>query len=158
MTFRRLLSLACAALLASMLGGAVALGQGASSGPSTPKPVNFGSAENVIALKGALTSYHAPGGPEADGSSWYMLPVMNDGVRPAIRVILAGQPPSSALHLLPRRTRPAVLAVASSEAGVTVETATAYGARAWRVIIPPITTAALAIRVASADAPSALAA
>ena len=62
-----------------------------------------------------------------------MLPVMNDGVRPAIRVILAGQPPSSALHLLPRRTRPAVLAVASSEAGVTVETATAYGARAWRV-------------------------
>jgi diguanylate cyclase (GGDEF)-like protein len=158
MTLRRLIALACAALMLSVLGGAMALGQGSSSGPSTPKTVNFGGPENVLPLKSYLTSYHAPGGPEADGSSWYMLPVMNDGLRPAIRVLLAGQPPSAALHLLPRRTRPAILAVASSEAGVTVETAPAYGGRAWRVIIPPITTAALAIRVSSADAPPALSA
>src|SRR5258708_7071239 len=105
MTIRRLITLAFAAL---MLGFAalvpVARGQGTSSGPSTPKPVNFGGADNVLSLKGFLTSYHAPGGPESDGSSWYMLPVMNDGVRPAIRVLLAGQPPSAALHLLPRHT------------------------------------------------------
>ena len=159
MTIRRLIALACAALMLGVLvSGPAALGQGASGGPSTPKPVNFAGPQNVLPLKPALTSYHAPGGPEADGSVWYMLPVMNDGVRPAIRVLLAGQPPSAALHLLPRHTRPAILAVASSEAGVTVETAPAYGARAWRVIIPPITTAALAIRVGSADSPPALSA
>ena len=159
MTIRRLIPLACAVLLLGLMALVpVAMGQGTSSGPSTPKPVNFGSVDNVLALKGFLTSYHAPGGPESDGSSWYMLPVMNDGVRPAIRVLLAGQPPSAALHLLPRRTRPAILAVASSEAGVMVETAPAYGGRAWRIIIPPVTTAALAIRVASADAPPALSA
>jgi diguanylate cyclase (GGDEF)-like protein/PAS domain S-box-containing protein len=159
MTIRRFIALAFTVLMLGVLSLApVAFGQGASSGPSSPKPVNFGGAENVLALKSTLTSYHAPGGPESDGSSWYMLPVMNDGVRPAIRVLLAGQPPSAALHLLPRHTRPAILAVASSEAGVTVETAPAYGGRAWRVIIPPVTTAALAIRVASADAPPALSA
>jgi diguanylate cyclase (GGDEF)-like protein/PAS domain S-box-containing protein len=159
MTIRRLIALACAALMLGVLACVpAALGQGTSGGPSTPKPVNFAGPENVLSLKGFLTSYHAPGGPESDGSSWYMLPVMNDGVRPAIRVLLAGQPPSAALHLLPRHTRPAILAVASSEAGITVETAPAYGARAWRVIIPPITTAALAIRVGSADSPPALSA
>ena len=159
MTLRRLIALACAALLLGVLACAPpVMGQGASGGPSSPKPVNFAGAQNVLTLKPSLTSYHAPGGPEADGSVWYMLPVMNDGVRPAIRVLLAGQPPSAALHLLPRSSRPVILAVASSEAGVTVETAPAYGARAWRVIIPPITTAALAIRVGSADSPPALSA
>jgi len=163
MTLRRSLAAACLALL---LGG-LSLGSGvlaqtppapAPARSETQKPVNFGSPENMVALKPALAPYHAPGGPEADGSSWYMLPVMNDGVRPAIRVLVAGQPPSSALKFFPRATRPAILAIASSESGVTVETATAYGRRAWRVIIPPVTTAALAIRVGSADAPPALSA
>ena len=63
----------------------------------------------------------------------------NNSVRPAIRVLLAGQPPRMALDLLPRRSRPAILAVASSDSGVVVEPAKAYGARAWRVIIPPVT-------------------
>ena len=49
--------------------------------------VNFGRSDNVLDLKGFLSPYRAPGGTEADGSSWYMLPVMNDGVRPAIRVL-----------------------------------------------------------------------
>jgi diguanylate cyclase (GGDEF)-like protein len=159
MTIRRFIALACVALFLGLLSFVpVVLAQGTAAGPSTPKPVNFNGTQNVLPLKQALTSYHAPGGPESDGSSWYMLPVMNDGVHPAIRVLLAGQPPSAALHLLPRHTRPAILAVASSEAGVTVETAPAYGGRAWRVIIPPVTTAALAIRVGSADNPPALSA
>ncbi|MBV9549160.1 MAG: hypothetical protein JO256_05740, partial [Alphaproteobacteria bacterium] len=81
MTIRRLIALTCAALMLGVLGSVPALGQGSASGPSTPKPVNFGGNENVLPLKLFMTSYHAPGGPEADGSSWYMLPVMNDGVR-----------------------------------------------------------------------------
>ena len=81
MTIRRLITLSCAVLMLGVLSLVpAAMGQGTASGPSTPKPVNFGGADNVLALKTFLTSYHAPGGPEADGSSWYMLPVMNDGV------------------------------------------------------------------------------
>src|ERR1700742_575592 len=121
-------------------------------------PVNFGAADNVLELKNALSPYRAPGGTEADGSSWYIVQVSNDSVRPATRVLLAGQPPRAALSLIPRRSRPAILAVASSDSGTVVETASAYGRRAWRVIVPPVSTVALAVRVASADSPPALSA
>ena len=122
-------------------------------------PVNFGSSENVLELKNALSPYRAPGGSaEPDGSSWYIVQVTNDSVRPATRVLLAGQPPRVALSLIPRRSRPAILAVASSDSGTVVETASAYGRRAWRVIVPPVSTVGLAIQVASADTPPALSA
>ena len=121
--------------------------------------VNFGKADNVLELKSFLSPYRAPGGgTEADGSSWYIVQVSNDTVRPATRVLLAGQPPRAALSLLPRRSRPAILAVASSDSGTVVETASAYGRRAWRIIVPPVSTVGLAIRVGSADAPPALSA
>ncbi len=121
--------------------------------------INFGSSENVLELKPALSPYRAPGGgTEADGSSWYIVQVSNDSVRPATRVLLAGQPPRVALSLLPRRSRPAILALASSDSGTVVETAPAYGRRAWRVIVPPVSTVGLAIRVGSADTPPALSA
>ena len=121
-----------------------------------PHPADFGAQDNVINLKPELTPYHAPGGPEADGSVWYMASITNNSVRPAIRVLLAAQPPGLALRLLPRRTRPAILAVASSDSGVVVEPAKAYGARAWRVIIPPVTQVGLALRVGNAAAPPSL--
>jgi diguanylate cyclase (GGDEF)-like protein len=124
-----------------------------------PEQVNFGKPDNVLDLKQALSPYRAPGGgTEADGSSWYIVQVNNDTVRPATRVLLAGQPPRAALSLLPRRSRPAILAVASSDSGTVVETASAYGRRAWRVIVPPVSTVGLAIRVGSADMPPALSA
>ncbi|HEX4117343.1 MAG TPA: GGDEF and EAL domain-containing protein [Rhizomicrobium sp.] len=121
-----------------------------------PVAVDFGSNDNVINLKPDLTPYHSPGGPEADGSVWYMVAVTNNSVRPAIRVLLAAQPPRMALRFFPHRTRPAVLAVASSDSGVVVEPAKAYGARAWRVIIPPVTQVGLALRVGNAATPPSL--
>jgi diguanylate cyclase (GGDEF)-like protein len=126
------------------------------SAADAPHPVDFGADANVINLKPELTPYHAPSGPEADGSAWYMLAVTNNSVRPAIRVLLAGQPPRMALRLLPRPSRPAILAVASSDSGVVVEPAKAYGARAWRVIIPPVTQVGVAVRVGYAGAPPSL--
>ncbi len=124
-----------------------------------PAQINFGKSDNVLDLKSALSPYRAPGGTaEADGSSWYIVQVSNDSVRPATRVLLAGQPPRAALLVLPRRSRPAILAVASSDSGTVVETASAYGRRAWRVIVPPVSTVGLAIRVGSADTPPALSA
>jgi hypothetical protein len=90
-----------------------------------PSAVDFGSNDNVINLKPDLTPYHSPGGPEADGSVWYMVALTNNSVRPAIRVLLAAQPPRMALSFFPHRTRPAILAVASSDSGVVVEPAKA---------------------------------
>ncbi|HEY4275701.1 MAG TPA: EAL domain-containing protein [Rhizomicrobium sp.] len=136
--------------------GLLLAGLGASFAADAPHAVNFGSDDNVINLKPELTPYRAPNGPEADGSAWYMLAVTNNSVRPAIRVLLAGQPPRMALRLLPRPTRPAILAVASSDSGVVVEPAKAYGARAWRVIIPPVTQVGLAVRVGNANTPPSL--
>src|SRR5471032_582441 len=150
----RRLVFTCFALV--MTAGVPAL---AADKPVPANQVNFGKADNVLELKSALLPYRAPGGTaEADGSSWYIVQVSNDSVRPATRVLLAGQPPRAALSLLPRRARPAILAVASSDSGTVVETASAYGRRAWRVIVPPVSTVGLAIRVGSADTPPALSA
>ncbi len=148
--FRHVL-LVCVALLLAM--GAV---RAADKPAPAPPQINFGSSENVLELKPALSPYRAPGGAEADGSSWYIVQVTNDSVRPATRVLLAGQPPRAALSPLPKRIRPAILAVASSDSGTVVETASAYGRRAWRVIVPPVTTVGLAIRVGAAATPPAL--
>lgn len=144
----------CAALAMAALAavGAVQAQQGAKPAPH----INFGGGENVLDLKAALAPYRAPAGPEADGSVWYIVQVTNDSVRPATRVLLAGQPPRSALSFFPKSTRPSVLGVASSDSGTMVETASAYGRRAWRVIVPPVTTVGLAIRVGSAATPPAL--
>ena len=136
--------------------GLLLAGLGTAFAADAPHAVDFGAADNVINLRHELTPYHAPSGLEADGSAWYMLVVTNNSVRPAIRVLLAGQPPRMALRLLPRAARPAILAVASSDSGVVVEPAKAYGARAWRVIIPPVTQVGLAVRVGYAGSPPSL--
>ena len=150
MTFLRRLFLLCL-----VLGLAGSVAQAADKAASDKQAtINFGSTENVLELKGALSPYRAPGGgTEADGSSWYIVQVSNDSVRPATRVLIAGQPPHTALSVLPRSSRPAILALASSDSGTVVETAPAYGRRAWRVIVPPVSTVGLAIRVGSADVP-----
>jgi diguanylate cyclase (GGDEF)-like protein len=157
----RFIALLCAVLCAAPAAGAQPASRspvaGASASPAASPSVDFGGTGNVIALKGALAPYHAPGRvTQEDDSSWYLLQVTNDSVRPATRVLIAGQPPRMALSLLPHRTRPAILAVASSDSGTTVETATAYGHRAWRVIVPPVTTVSLAIHVGAAATPPAL--
>src|SRR5258705_13348231 len=89
-----------------------------------PAQVNFGKPDNVLDIKPFLSPYRAPGGgTEADGSSWYIVQVSNNTVRPAARVLLASQPPRAALSFFPRKSRPAILAVASSASGPVVETA-----------------------------------
>jgi diguanylate cyclase (GGDEF)-like protein/PAS domain S-box-containing protein len=158
-TFRRIALVWQIPFLALFSALFLALFSVAGAQAAEPAHVNFGKPDNVLDLKAFLSSYRAPGGgTEADGSSWYIVQVSNDSVRPATRVLLASQPPRAALSLFPRKTRPAILAVASSDSGTVVETASAYGRRAWRVIVPPVSTVGLAIRVGSADSPPALAA
>jgi diguanylate cyclase (GGDEF)-like protein len=132
-----------------LLAGICAAGLAAGKAPS-PKGVNFSAAPGVLTLKDRLAPYHAAGVTKDESSRWYMLDVTNDSVRPAIRVLTAGQGARAALRFLPHRTRPQILAIAASDSAVAVERADAYGPYAWRVFIPPVTSVGLAIRVTGA--------
>ena len=133
----------CAALWASAASAATSPVKG---------DVNFADARMMIELQSSLRPYSARAGKEPDGSAWYMMTAVNQADRSAARVILAGQPPGAGLRFFPRRGKPALLQVASSDAGVTVEPARAFGRRAFLVTIPPATSATLAVRVINADA------
>jgi diguanylate cyclase (GGDEF)-like protein/PAS domain S-box-containing protein len=114
--------------------------------------VDFARPDSVLDLSGTLSPYHASNGAETDGSRWYLTTVANQGVRPVTRILLAEQPYEAGIRILPRRGRAAIRQVATSDADVIVENAHAYGRYAFRVTIPPATSAALAIRIANADA------
>ena len=125
---------------------------------STGPQVLFSANDAVLELRGALTPYHGPGNVEQSCRHWYMMTAANAAARPVTRVLQAGQPPGTGLRFFPASTRPAIGAVAPSDAAVTVERVGAYGHRAYRVMIPPATPVALAVCVANAaDPPSLLA-
>lgn len=113
--------------------------------------IDFSQANPVIELKSVLAPYHAPTGSERDGSLWYMMTAVNEAPRPVTRILLASEPPNVSLHFFPRRGRPEIRQVASSDSGITVERARAFARHAYKITIPPATSAALAIRVANAD-------
>src|SRR6185312_4637223 len=75
----------------------------------------------------------------------------NGSVRPVTRVVMAADPPDAALRLFPRRARPQIAQLASSDSGVTVERLHALGRHAFSVTIPPATSISLAMRLAYAD-------
>jgi diguanylate cyclase (GGDEF)-like protein/PAS domain S-box-containing protein len=145
-------ALAFAALLAVL---ATAL---AAAAPAPQRPsIDFAGPDPVSEVSDALQPYHAPTGhTEPDGSGWYLFTATNSSIRPAARVLQALQPQSVSFRLLPRPTRPAILAVASSDSLVVIDKNAAYGRRAFRVIVPPATSVAIAVEIANAADPPAL--
>lgn len=122
--------------------------------PKLPKDqisVDFAGSVAVIDLKDLLTAYGSPAGQEKDNSRWYVMSATNGSVRPVTRVLTAEDPPNAALHIFPRRDRPEILNVASSDSGVTVERLHSIGRHAFLVTIPPATSVSLALRVAYGD-------
>jgi len=145
-------SWAIVAALSVILFAASASAQGA---PGDAALVDFASSEPVLELSGALAPYHGPSNSQPDGSNWYLIKATNSAVRPASRVFLATQTPSVSFRLLPRPTRPAIVGIASSDSGVSIENMNAYGRRAYRIIIPPATSVAIVVQLANAgDQPS----
>ena len=115
------------------------------------RAVNFASDNGILELRSALSPTRGPTSHEAGAPVWYMMTATNDSERPVSRIILAGQPPNEGLRMLPSRARPAVLNIASSDAEVLVEHARSDGRHAFRVTIPPATSATLALQVAFGD-------
>ncbi len=119
-----------------------------------PPPVDFASSDGVIEIAQGLAPYHAPSArPQPDGSGWYLITATNSSIRPAARVLQAAQPQSVSFRILPRPTRPAIIGVASSDSLVVIDKLNAYGRRAFRVIVPPASTVAIAVQLANAAEP-----
>src|SRR6185295_17692971 len=142
-----------AALLAALI-AAFAGAQAAQ--PGSPTIVDFASPDQVLDIQDALAPYHAPTGVQPDGSNWYLIKATNSALHASNRVLRAAQPPSAGFRFLPRPSRPAIVSVASSDSGVTIENLSAYGRRAFRISIPPATSVAIAVQIANAGDPPSL--
>jgi diguanylate cyclase (GGDEF)-like protein len=137
----------------ALLFAGVAYGAAPVLPPADKTGFDFNDTRGAVELSSWLKPYHAPAGAEQDGSAWYMMTATNTAERPATRIIFAAQPPGAGLRIVPRHGPASLLQVASSDAGVTVDLARAFGRHAFAVTIPPATTATLAIRINNADAP-----
>lgn len=143
-----LVAFASVMLAANSVAAATKLAPGKADAPI----VDFAGPDPVLQLGRGLSPYHAPGGRESDGSLWYLATVSNPSGHAVTRLLLAEESAGAALHFFPRPTRAAILQAASSDGAVTVERERALGRYAYRVTLPPATTAALALRLGSADA------
>ena len=141
-----------AALVAGFLSNFAA----AAPPPKDPHSVDFGAPDAVIELQEMLGPYKMPASLQPKSSSWYSLTATNNSARPSIRILQAGQSSEMALDILPHATRPAIISLVSPDPGAIVESAKAYGGRAYRVTIPPKTTIGLAVEVANAQTPPSL--
>ncbi len=113
--------------------------------------IDFAGQQAVIDVRNVLIPYQPASGQERDGSRWYMLSATNNGIRPVTRILQAGQPPGIGLRFFPASTRPEILQVASSEAGIVIENTNAYGRKSFRVTIPPASAGPIAIRLRNAS-------
>ena len=142
----------------SLLAAGLRSGSAARRRRPTPDPVNFGSTDNVLDLKPCAARPITR--PAAAGGRWFVLvhlQVSNDARAPRHAACCW-----RASRRAPRcRFCRAARGPPSWRWPVRIpapwwKPRTAYGRRAWRVIVPPVTTVGLAIRVGSADTPPAL--
>ena len=115
--------------------------------------VDFASPAAIIELRDNLTPYHGPSGPGSEGWRWYTLTALNNSIRPATRIFIAGQPANAIARFWPLPARPAVMKVAASDSQVIVENARAHGRHVFRVTVPPASTVEIAVQLANTDTP-----
>ena len=144
------------ALFAALIALAFAGLAAAAPSPKDPRSINLGVADAVIELGDALGPYKMPASASSNASQWYTFNAENASDRAAIRVLQAGQPAYAALTIVPHTSRPRIVSLASSDPDIVVETVKAYGGHAYRVTIPPQTSATLAIELSNAGTPPSL--
>jgi len=91
-------------------------------------------------------------------SEWFTLAIQNRSGQPVARVLTAAEPPAAALALVPRSGRPTLIEAAIPDSSIVIERAVAFGANAFRILVPPGRSANLALHFANvAGTPSLLA-
>ncbi len=147
-----------AALLALSFGADLAAADAApifGGGEPEQTVVNFGAADAMLDLRPTLSPGQANNAADPEGG-WFTVPVKNESVTPASRVLVASDSPSSGLAAMPLRIRPSLREVAASDSSVVVERVTAYGKRAFRIILPAAHSATLALHFEGASQPPSL--
>ncbi len=74
-------------------------------------------------------------------------------MRPVTRILEANEAADAAIKVVPASGRVMISQIASSDGGVSIERQPAYGRHAFRVTVPPATSAALALRIANGNMP-----
>ena len=117
---------------------------------------DFAAPDAVADLGAAIAPRDA--GASSVRDAWYTVAVKNgDAAKPLARVFTATDSPGDGLQISPMPMRPRLIDAAGSGAGILVERAMAFGPNAFRVTLPPMQTATLALHFEGAgDRPSLL--
>jgi diguanylate cyclase (GGDEF)-like protein len=129
-----------ASLLALLLLAPMAWGEEASA----PAALDFAVSPPVIDLGPSVQPRIASDAADPNGS-WFTLAVQNASDLPVARVLTAAEPATAALALAALPGRPALIEAAVPDSSVLIERAVAFGANAFRVLLPPGRTANLAL-------------
>src|SRR5215469_6549232 len=139
-------SLVFAGLVLLLVCGTVSAEQTAPAGA-----IDFAAPQPVIDLGPTLSRERLsePGDPRG---SWFSISVQNSQPVPVVRVLTAFSPAGLALAFEEFRARPAIAEVIPSDPATVVEIAPAFGADAFRVLLPPHRIATLTLHLENAAA------
>src|SRR5262249_50275874 len=124
--------------------------QAAQPPPETLRVVDFDAPAAMLNLSGALSDNRVSD-PAHPNSAWFTIAIKNDGIQPVSRILLADDPPSSGLALLPQPMRPLLREAAGSDSSLIIERAAAFGRAVFRITLPPAHSATLALHFDGVD-------
>jgi diguanylate cyclase (GGDEF)-like protein/PAS domain S-box-containing protein len=126
------------------------------AGALASKALDLAATPAVVDLGPSMSE--RPMTTESDGGRWFTIAVQNSSKEPIGRVLEAGESPNVALALVPPSRHPTLIDAAASDPMVLIERETAYGANAFRIVLPAEHVATLGLHFAGAiGAPSVLA-
>jgi diguanylate cyclase (GGDEF)-like protein/PAS domain S-box-containing protein len=116
----------------------------AAAAPGPETVADYASQGAVIDLGPALAETRVTD-PAQPGVAWFTVYVENSGNDLVSRVLLAVDPPGAGVSFSPPYRRPTLIEAAGSDSSVIIERAAAFGPNAFRVVLPPSHSTALAL-------------
>jgi diguanylate cyclase (GGDEF)-like protein len=116
----------------------------ADEAPAAGTALDFAVSPPVIDLGPSVEPRQLKDGADPNGE-WFTLAVQNRSRQPVARVLTAVEPPAAALVLAPPVGRPTLIEAAAPDRSILIERAIAFGANAFRVVVPPGRSANLAL-------------
>ena len=108
----------------------------AAPAPARTGAINFAAPQPVIDLGPSLTRERIAEAGDAHGS-WFTITIQNAQSGPVARVLTTVSAPGAVLGLEPLSSRPVIAEAVPSDPGILVESDIAFGANAFRVLLPP---------------------